>query len=137
MSDGVYDLALYLHLARASEVRRQMLVRDRLLVIVASLAEAERLPLIAACCRHKVLQHNPGHLLRHWPTVSEAAEDNLFTTFLKQMWRRYPREKAEQMLAALGLDMARERETYYSDFEYAASLLGTTPDELTEQFATS
>ncbi len=137
MSTGVYDLGLYLHLARASEVRRQLLVRDRFLVIVAALAVEQELPLIAAHCREKILEHNPGHLLRHWPSVPAAIEDDLFTTYLKQMRRRYPREKAEQMLASLGLEMARERDTYYSDFEYAAALLGSTPEELTAKFGVS
>jgi hypothetical protein len=30
--------------------------------------------------------------------------------------------------------MAHERETYYSDNEYAAALLGTTPSELEKMF---
>jgi hypothetical protein len=35
---------------------------------------------------------------------------------------------------ALGLDMARERETYFSDYEYAAALLGATPEQLQHRF---
>jgi hypothetical protein len=134
MDDGVYELGLYLHLARASESRRQLLVRDRLLVIAAALAVTEQLPVIAAYCRWKILDHNPGHLVRRWQTMAAAVEDDAFQTFLKQMRRRYPREKAEQMLDALGLDMARERETYYSDYEYAAALLGEAPRDLEDRF---
>jgi hypothetical protein len=134
MATEVYELALYLHLARASESRQQMLVRDRLLVIAASIAVDEQLPLIAACCRQRILDHNPGHLVRRWQPTEEANNDPDFQTFLKQMRRRYPREKAEQMLASLGLDMARERETYYSDYEYAAALLGATPEQLQSRF---
>jgi len=134
MATEVYELALYLHLARASETRQQMLVRDRLLVIAASIAVDEGLPLIAACCRQKILDHNPGHLVRRWRPGVDANSDPDFQTFLKQMRRRYPREKAEQMLASLGLDMARERETYYSDNEYAAALLGVTPKQLQSRF---
>jgi hypothetical protein len=134
MAEGVHELAVYLHLARASESRRQMLVRDRLLVISAATALAVGLPQIADCCRERILAHNPGHLVRRFPTMRDAMEDESFRTFLKQMRRRYPREKAEQMLESLGLDMARERDTYFSDNEYAAALLGTTPQELTERF---
>jgi hypothetical protein len=111
-----------------------MLVRDRLLVIAASIAVDEQLPLIAAFCRRKILDHNPGHLVRRWEPIVGANNDPDFQTFLKQMRRRYPREKAERMLVSLGLDMARERETYYSDYEYAAALLGATPEQLQSRF---
>ena len=39
-------------------------------------------------------------------------------------------EKAERMLSSLGIEMARERDTYYSDREYAAALLGVSPHVL-------
>jgi hypothetical protein len=89
---------------------------------------------VAAFCRHAVLEHNPAHMVRRWSTLAEALDDEDFLHFLKQLWRRYPPEKAERMLDSLGIDMARERETYYSDDEYAAALLGTTPELLRERF---
>ncbi len=36
------------------------------------------------------------------------------------------------MLDSLGIELGRERESYYSDYEYAAALLGTTPDQIDE-----
>ena len=38
--------------------------------------------------------------------------------------------KAERMLAELGIEMARERDAYYDDVEYAASLLDVTYEQL-------
>ena len=85
-------------------------------------------------CRHLVLEHNPQHMIRHWPSFEAALQQNDYLHFLKQVQRRYPQEKAERMLANLGIEMARERETYYSDEEYAAALLGTSEDELNVMF---
>ncbi len=134
MSEPIEILALYLHLARASELRRRPHVRDRLLVIAAANAARIDLPRIAALCRHKILQHNRRHAIRRWATLNEAMEDSDFLTLLKSIHRRYPQEKAERMLHKLGIERARERETYYSDEEYAAALLGCTQATLDEMF---
>jgi len=48
--------------------------------------------------------------------------------------RRYPFEQVESMLATLGFELTNERDAYFSDEEYAASLLNITPDVLTELF---
>lgn len=134
MSDQIERMAIYLHLARASEMRRRMHVRDRFLVLAAVLAARSDLPRIAAYCRQRILEHNPQHLIQRWDSVWQAAGDPEFVHFLRHIERRYPHETAERMLATLGLELRRERETYYDDEEYAASLLGVTLDELTDQF---
>ena len=69
-------------------------------------------------------------MIGHWPAFQAALQDEDFHQFLRQQLRRFPREKAEQMLQSLGIEMARERQTYYTDQEYAAAILGTTPEEL-------
>ncbi len=134
MSRPIDLLAMYLHLARASERRRQPHVRDRMLIVAAAIAERCRLSRIAAYCRQQVLESNPRHLIRRWPTIAVALYESDFQHFLKQLQRRYPQEKAEQMLQTLNIDMAHERDAYYSDEEYAAALLNVTPQILTELF---
>ena len=134
MSRPVDLLGLYLHLARASQQRRRPHVCDRLLVIAGVIAAQMELPKIAAYCRHRILEHNPRHLVRRWPTLSEALDDVDFLHLLKQLQRRYPQEKAERMLITLGVQMEREREAYYTDEEYAAALLGATPEKLERLF---
>lgn len=134
MSDHVDHLAVYLHLARASELRRRLHVRDRLLVLAAVIAARSGLSRIAAYCRQRILEHNPQHLIRRWETVWHAAGDPEFVHFLRHIERRYPMESAEGMLNSLGVELGRERATYYTDEEYAASLLGVSLDRLEELY---
>lgn len=134
MLPTVDQLGVYLHLARASGLRRQPLARDRLLILAGALAEQLDLPRVAAYCRREVLMHNPGHMIRRWPSFVAAMADEDFLHLYRQIQRRYPQEKAEQMLASLGIEMGRERETYYSDAEYAAALLGISTASLDAMF---
>jgi len=127
------QLATYLHLARASELRGRLHVRDRLLVLAAVSAVQLKLTRIADCCRQRVLAHNPTHLLRRWPTFAAGCDDPEFAHFLRHLWRRYPPERAERMLVTLGIERGQERAAYYSDEEFGAALLGVTLSDL-DQF---
>ena len=127
-------LGVYLHLARASQQRVRPHVQDRLLVIAATIAARLQLPRVAAYCRQKVLAHNRQHLIGNYATVEEALEDSDFLHLLKQLQRRFPAEEAERMLATLGIEQGREWETYYTHEEYAAALLGETPQSLAARF---
>jgi hypothetical protein len=130
MSEPVDLLGLYLHLARASRQRMRPHVADRLLIIAGTIAARMKLPDIAAYCRRLVLDHNPNHLLRRWATFDAALRDDDFLPFLRVQQRRYPQERAERLLQKLGIDMAHERASYFSDAEYAAALLGSTPESI-------
>jgi hypothetical protein len=134
MSAAVDLLGVYLHLATASQRRRRLHVRDRLLVLAGALAAKLNLARVAAYCRHLVLEHNPQHLVRRWPTMADALEDADFLHFLRHLQRRYPPEKAERLLDSLGIERGSERAAYYTDEEYAAALLGTSPKALSEMF---
>lgn len=125
----IHELAIYLHLARASRQRQRPLVTDRLLVLAA--ARANRLDLhgVANLCRAKILAHNPNHMVGRFDTVADALEDVDFLSLVVSLDRRYPREKAERMLESLGIDLANERAAYFSDQEYAAALLGAALPE--------
>lgn len=125
MSPSDRILGIYLHLARASKLRLQPSQRDKLLALAGVQAESMGLEPIAALCRHKILANNPQHMVGAWPTLGVALADERFLSYLKQLQRRYSREKAEHMLDALGIQMGRERELYASDLEYAAALLDT------------
>lgn len=123
-------LGMYLHLVRASDLRRQPLVRDKLLVLAGVHAEEMGLEPIAALCRHKVLDRNARHLVRQWPTLGAALADDHFRSYLKQLKRRFTREKVEHMVDSLGIELGREREAYFSDLEYAAALLDARPESI-------
>lgn len=132
MDSNIKLLGLYLHLAKAAGMRQQSHVRDKLLIVAGIIAVRLELPTVAACCRHEVLSHNKQHLIRRWQDLGSALPDDEFDSLLKQLQRRFPQEKAEQMLVTLGIEMGQEWETYYSAEEYAASLLDTTVDQLQE-----
>lgn len=134
MPDPGYLLGVYLHLAQASRRRQRPHVTDRLLTLAAVTAVEMGLYPVAACCRSRVLEHNPHHMLRRWPVVREAIADDDFQHLLKQLRRRFPVERAEHLLQSLDVEFGRERAAYYSDYEYAAALLGTTPEELDRQY---
>ncbi len=121
---------MYLHLARASLMRGRPMVRDKLLVLAGIQAHEMGLEPIAALCRLRILSHNPRHLVRRWPTLGEAFDDARFQTYFKQLKRRYSHERIEHMLDSLGIELGRERDAYYSDLEYAASLLDTRPEAI-------
>ena len=137
MSPDIELLGIYLHLSRASQQRGQHIKRDRFLVLSAGIAAGLGLVTITAYCRKLVLEHNPGHMLRHWSSVEEAITDADFLNFCRILRRRYPREKAEQLLIELGIDCEGERAAYYSDEEYAAALLGTNPAQIARQVENS
>jgi hypothetical protein len=130
MSEPIDILALYLHLATASEQRRRPHVRDRLLVIAATIAARCNLTRIADHCKSKILEHNPHHLIGRWESVEVALEDSDFLHLLRSVQRQYPQEKAERLLETLGVERGSERDAYYSDEEFAASLLGVSLGEL-------
>jgi hypothetical protein len=128
-------LPIYLHLAAASHRRRRPHVRDKFLLLAAAVAADMQLEPVATRCRKLVLEHNPQHLVRRWPTVQQALLDEEYLCFLRQLRRQYPQEKAEQLLQSLEIDAKNERRAYYSDYEYAAALLGTTTDVLDRENA--
>jgi hypothetical protein len=123
-------LGVYLHLARASTLRRQPMIRDKLLILAGVQAQEMGLEEIAALCRHRILAHNARHLVGQWPTLTAALADEKFRSYLKQLRRRYSAEKTEHMLHSLGIELGREREAYFNDQEYAAALLDTRPEAI-------
>ena len=135
MSTPGEHLGMYLHLARAAELRRQPLVRDRLLLLAGVIAaQIPGLSPIAACCRARILEHNPGHMLSRWPTVGEGLAEEELATLVTQLARRYGPEQAEQLLMQLGIERGAERAAYFSDGEYAASLMGERWEDLERRY---
>ncbi len=133
MAELSYQLGVYLHLAQASLRRRRPLVRDRMLLLAGVTAASMQLDTLAAYCRNAILEHNPQHMVRRWASLPEALVDDEFLAFLRQIRRKYPPEKAERLLDSLGVEMAQERATYYSDVEYAAAILGIESSDLSDE----
>ena len=133
MTPPIELLGSYLHLARAAELRRQPLVRDRVLLLAAVIAAQIDLAPIAAACRQRILDHNPGHLISRFATVAAALQEEDFQALVVQLSGRYGPERVEQLVAQLGIERGRERATYGSDGEYAAGLLGVNWDDLASE----
>lgn len=127
MTDDHYTLATYLHLARASELRRRWMVRDKLLLLCCQQAHALQLTALAEHCRVRILAHNPGHLIGHFDSVADAIGDERFESLVQQAERSYSGEKAEYMLQSLGIELGRAEATYATADEYLGSILGPPP----------
>src|SRR5262245_9503118 len=132
MTPPIELLGTYLHLARAAELRRQPLVRDRVLLLAAVIAAQIDLAPIAAACRERILTHNRSHLVGRWPSVGAALEQEDFQSLVAQLSGRYGPEHVERLVAQLGIERGNERSAYSSDGEYAASLLGLNWDDLAQ-----
>jgi hypothetical protein len=134
MTPPIELLGSYLHLARAAELRRQPLVRDRVLVLSAVIAAQIDLEPIAAACRERILQHNRGHMLGRWPTVTAALAEEDFQSLVNQLSTRYGPERVEHLIGQLGIERGNERAAYASGGEYAAALLGDDWEDLQRRF---
>ncbi len=123
MTDIGHTLAIYLRLANASLVRCRPHACDQFLILAGVAAVELEYDAISAGCRALLLAHNRHHMLRRWPSLDAALANDDFLCLLKQVRRRYPQEKAEQLLQSLDLDVLREREDYLSDLEHAQAQL--------------
>src|SRR5262245_891262 len=75
--------------------------RDRFLILAADAAlagghndEAERF-------RRRILEYNPHHLLRPFPSLAEALNSSEVYGYVTDLRSSYPPEEAEQLLASL------------------------------------
>src|SRR5688572_4135769 len=112
-------LGMYLQLARAAGLRRQGGIRDKLLVLAGVTAVEIDRPEVAAECRQRILDHNPQHLVRRWPTFATALEEEEFQAYLRQQIRRYSAERVEHLLEQLGVDPYTPDEFTLGDEDFA------------------
>lgn len=128
------ELTLYLRLAQAFKDRLQLPDRDRALVLAGSCASLLKMEPVASFCRALILNNNPGHMVRRWPTFREALQDDDFHVFLKQLGRRFPAEIAESVLRDLGYQCDVRRSDYESEADYIAAIMGVDGQWLEENF---
>jgi hypothetical protein len=115
-------LGMYLQLARAASLRGQNGIRDKLLVLAGVRAVEMDLVDVADRCRQRILDHNPQHLVRRWPSLGEALHDEEFLVYLKQQMRRYSPERAEHLLTQLGIEPYNPSEFSAGDDDFARLL---------------
>ena len=134
MVDQLKELVLFLRLAQAFKNRLQMPDRDRALVLAGTYAAMLQMHPVAEFCRKLILQNNHGHMLRKWPTFAEAIKEPDFATFLKQVRRRFPTEKAEILLQELGYECDVRPQDHSTDEEYVSAVMGIDTEWLRENF---
>jgi hypothetical protein len=125
-------IAMYVQLARVSGMRGRPYVQDRLLLCAAIIASQAELPKAAACCRDRILRHNPQHWLGRYDDVEQALADDDSIGLVRQAQRRYPPERAEQLYDTLGLSLEEERSRHLSEEAFLAAALGVNRFELDE-----
>ena len=99
------------------------------------LAARMQLVYIPQYCRLLILQENPHHLLLRLATFDEALQDESFVHLLKQLQRRYPQERAEQLLSQLAIELPSDEPERLTDEHYAAELLGVSLAEIQRALA--
>jgi hypothetical protein len=109
MDEVVNRVALYLTLARVSELRARPFVSDKLFLLAAVSATRGLYPRVAAACRGLILRHNPQHALGHWETMEQALRAEEFNVLLRRLEQQYPAEHAEYLLTRLAVDLPREQ----------------------------
>lgn len=135
MSDSYETLAAFLLLAKAEEQRLNMMDRDRLLVIAATIASERHLEPLAGYLRQLVLDHNAGHMLRKYQTLYEAMVDPDFQFFLKTIRRKYPIERVEQLLSEHGIDHRPPVKAGRSELEVVAGIMGVDAQWIQKTFS--
>ena len=135
MSDSYENLLAFACLALAEQRRLNMMDRDRLLVISATIASERHLEPLAGFLRQLVLDHNAGHMLKKYATVYEAMVDPDFMHFLRTVRRRFPIERVEQKLAEHGFVVPTHDRGERSELEVMAELFGVEPDWISRTFS--
>jgi hypothetical protein len=107
MRDHESAMLCYIRLADVSQRKRQLLGRDKLLVLAAAAACRAGWPDVAERCRQLVLEHNPAHLLKNFSTVADALRSDDFASLLKQHERMCGYERAEFLVNELDLQSDR------------------------------
>lgn len=131
------ELILFLRLAQAFRDRRKMSDRDRALVIAGTCASLLQLKTVANFCRALILQNNHGHMMKRWPTFTEAVEDQDFVVFLKNVRRKLSPEIAESKLVELEYECTVRKSDHRTNEEFAAAVMGVDVQWLKDNFSNS
>lgn len=118
-----HDVALlaFAKLAEISKAKQQLLPCDKFLVLAGAEACRAGYPRLAARCRELVLGHNHAHLLKRFSDFPAALADADFQTFLKQLARFCPLERAELLLQQLDIDVRALAAAENANLEIAAA----------------
>ena len=132
--DPTREIVIFARLAQAFKNRLQMQDRDRALVMTGVCASMLEMEVIASFCRQLILKNNHGHMIRRFENFHEALRTEDFLTFLKQVRRKLPTEKAENMLVEFGYQCDVKRRDYSDPNVYIAAVMGVDYAWVKENF---
>lgn len=93
--------AIYADLAKACHDKGRFQERDRFLILAADSAWSAGAIEQAEQFRSRILEYNPNHLLKPYPSFDEALKSPDIQAYVQQLRRGYPRERAVEMLKEL------------------------------------
>lgn len=124
MADHERAMLAFVQLAVLSQQKGQLPGRDKFLVLAAASACRAGWPEVAERCRELVLEHNPAHIVGRSPTFVDTMRSPDFAPFLRQLERFASYEKAEHLLAELGINPSPpQKDDGRNAGEYALALL--------------
>ena len=115
----------YAKLAAISQQKRQLLGRDKLLILTGAAACRAGWPEVAARCRELVIANNQSHLVGRTETFADAMRTEEFEPLLKRLERMCSYEKAEHLLSEMDENPASRQPNSDSDIgRTALEILG-------------
>ena len=104
MHDHELAMLTYVQLADIAQQKRQLLGRNKFLLLAGMAACRAGWPDVAEKCRELVLTDNRAHLIGNYASIADALRDPDFLCFEQQLQRFCPYEKAEHLLQQLGIE---------------------------------
>lgn len=104
MRDHERAMLAYARLAHISQQKRQLLGRDKFLVLTGTAACRAGWPDVAQRCRELVVANNPAHLLARFESFPDALRSPDLEPLLKRLERFCGHEKAEHLLTELEIE---------------------------------
>jgi hypothetical protein len=92
---------LYQQIADAYHGQGKYQERDRFLVLAVDAAHTAGQNTLAERLRARLLELNPNHLIKPYPSVPAALQAQNFVTYLSQLRKNYPISKAQSLLNEL------------------------------------
>jgi hypothetical protein len=110
MPSARQTVQIYEELAELEGQHEQPQLRDRFLILAADAALKHGLHEIAERLRARLLEHNPHHLLRPYPSLLEAVKSPDVAGYIADLRHTYPPEEAFRLLVELTTDGAVQRD---------------------------
>src|SRR5579864_7412990 len=101
MPSAKRTVEIYSELAALEDQRGDAQMRDRFLILAADAALNLGARVQAEQLRERLLEHNPHHLLRPYPSMQEALQSPDVAGYVTDLRRQYPPTEAGRRLEEL------------------------------------